>query len=159
HEERPVTEEAVGPLAVPPSDERAGRAGPHGGAAVLQPTLRQLEARARGDVGDAVAVDVERLAEAEAELAVGDGAGDAPRAAPPAAGGRTKSGGRRVSACSGERGGRDDRRETSPARACRRRRGRYWQQPTQLVPAQNTFCAAPDRTDPSVPALLFRSTI
>ncbi len=65
HRHHPVAEESVRPLAVPGADPGTGRARPHRGAAVLQHLLLQLEAGAGGDVRVAVAVDVERLAEAE----------------------------------------------------------------------------------------------
>src|SRR4051794_4187810 len=98
-----MAEEGVGPFAVPGADRRAAGAGPHGCDAVLQHLLLQLEARTGGDVGSAVAVDVERLTEAEAELALGIGAGEAPRQTPAA----TRRRARRRSVCGRSR---DDER-------------------------------------------------
>src|SRR5262249_60225341 len=73
----PGPEEAVRPLVAPLPDRGPARPRPDGGVAVLLRPLLELEASAGGDVRVAVAVDVERLAEAEAELA--------PREAPPEA--------------------------------------------------------------------------
>src|SRR5262245_54536460 len=77
-----MSEKPVGQAAVPGVDDRAIRARPHGSAAALQRPALQLEARTGGNVCTAVAVDVEWLTEAEAELTSWIGAGDAACDAP-----------------------------------------------------------------------------
>ena len=126
HRHYPMAEEPVRRLTVPGADQRAARPRPHRGAPALERPL-ELEARAGGDVRVAVAVDVERLAEAETQLTLWDAPGEAPRDAPARSGSsaghrgpggaRERKAGNRVAE---ERG--DARESASPARACRRRR-------------------------------------
>ena len=119
-----------GQLAVPRADQRAARTRPHRGAAVLERLLLELEARPGGDVRVAVAVDVERLAEAKAELTARDAPGEAPRDAPAGAGSGAGRRGRRADVGNAKPGTSRQQRRTasgrresaSPARACRRRR-------------------------------------
>ena len=108
--QHPVTEQPVRQLGIPGANRLAGAARPDGGAAVLVDALR-LEAGSGGEVGAAVAVHVERLAEAEAELAVGQIAADATRQTPALPG--HGAGGRRGSSAP------VDRRRGGAAEQCR----------------------------------------
>ena len=141
HQHHPVAEQPVRQLAVPR----------RGSARRSRPTRRwrcrsgsvpcELEARAGGDVGVAVAVDVERLAEAEAELAVRDVAGEATGDAPAGARASEQGGARRRGRDARiederERAAATTSRVASPAPKCRRRRVAHRQQPTQLVLAK-----------------------
>src|SRR5262245_62001570 len=173
-EERPMPEEPIRPLAVPLADRRAGRAGPHRGDAVLLRAVLELEAGTGGDVGMAIAVGVERLAEAKSQLSILDAAGKAARQTP--TGSRSRAGRRRIrrgregspgNLKRGEenRDGRD-RESASPARACRRRRIPHRQQATQAFPEKlhcRPLCAASGfpvtgSRPARVPAELLRST-
>src|SRR5262249_8418729 len=82
HRHHPVAEEPVRPLAVPLADQVTVRARPHRGGAVLLVPVPELEAGSGGDIGVAVAVDVERLAEAEPELTAEDAPRETARNAP-----------------------------------------------------------------------------
>src|SRR4029077_16112563 len=86
HRHHPVAEEPLPPLAVPGADQRTARSRPYRRLAVLEYLLLELEAGSGGNVRVAVAVDVERLAEAEPQLTVRDGPGEAARQAPPGSG-------------------------------------------------------------------------
>src|SRR5262249_27430599 len=77
YRQHPGPEETVHPTAVPAAERCARRARPHGGAAVLEYLSRTLESCPGGNIRTTVAVDVERLAEAESELASEIGSGDA----------------------------------------------------------------------------------
>src|SRR5262249_27606901 len=121
--------------------------------------LPELEAGPRGHVRMTIAVDVERLAEAEAELTFRDRAGEPPRHAPAGTGsgaGSGGSGGARHDREAEEEEGGGSRRAASPVRACRRRRVRHWQQPTQLVP--DMLHCTPIWTAPRIPVWLVRGT-
>ena len=132
HRHHPVAEEPVRPLAVPLADQVAVRTRPHRGGPVLLVPVPELEAGSGGDVRVAVAVDVERLAEAEPELTAADAPGEAPRQAP--AGSRSGAGRRGTRRSRGRdagdreaaenEGGGSCRESASPARACRRRQRR-----------------------------------
>src|SRR5437867_630948 len=125
----PVAEESVRPLAVPRADQRTAGTRPYGGVPVLERLLLELEAGPGGDVRLAIAVDVERLAEAEPQLTPGDAPGDAPRHAPARTGsGAWRDGSRgarerhaRNREAGEEGGGGRYRERASSACACRRR--------------------------------------
>ena len=90
HEHHPVAEEPVGQLAVPRADAARRSCRTRRSALPFWSVFcASFEARAGGDVGVAVTVGVERLAEAEAELAVRDVAGEAARDAPAGPGRRS----------------------------------------------------------------------
>src|SRR5262249_3329961 len=126
HGHHPVAEEPVGPLAVPLADQVTGRARPHRGGSVLLVPVPELEAGSGGDIGVAITVDVERLAEAEPELTAPDAPGEAPRHAPAGSGsGAGRRGARerrpRDRQAAEEGGGRGRRGTAAAARTCRRR--------------------------------------
>src|SRR5262249_41313760 len=111
-------------------------------------SVPELEAGTCRDVRVPVAVDVERLAEAEPELAVPDTPREATRHAPAGSGSGARRRGprgarepepRNLEEAEEDGGGRD-RESASPAPACRRRPVLHRQQPTQFSPAklQNT---------------------
>src|SRR5262245_25526313 len=156
HGEHPVAEEALAPLAVPGADERAGRPRPDRGAPVLVDLLLDLEAGPGGDVGVPVTVDVEWLAEAEAELTGRDAPGKPPRHTPAG----PRSGAERRGRCGRretreDESGGGDREAASPARACRRRRVLHRQQPTQRKLALHCKLIW---TGPRAPVLMLTST-
>src|SRR5438552_1380005 len=118
----PVSEEPARRLSVPGAYQLTVPPRPHRGAPAVERSL-DLEARAGGDVRVAVAVDVERLAEAEPQLTLWDAPGEAPRDAPAGSGSsaghrgpggaRERKAGNRAAEESG-----DGRKSASPARAC-----------------------------------------
>src|SRR5439155_16083177 len=100
--------------------------------------------------------DVERLAEAEPELALRDGAGDTACHAPAGARCRARCRGAGGSRSRGEEKEECGKDSASPARACRRRRVLHWQQPTQLL-LEMLHCKLP-WTAPRAPVALLSDT-
>ena len=136
----PMPEEPFGRFAVPCANDLAGGTRPDARRAVLLVAVPELEARAGGDVGTAVAVDVEWLAEAKAELSVLDAAREAAGDAPTGAGRRAAwnaVGRSRNDEESSEKEGGEERgaggKTAAPARG-RRRQEIHLQQPTQALP-------------------------
>src|SRR5262249_11795858 len=90
HQQHPVAEQAIGPFAVPFAGRPRGFARPYRRRSVLRRLVPELEARTSRDVGVTVTVDVERLAETEAELTATVGSGEAARHAPAGSGSRAR---------------------------------------------------------------------